>query len=346
MPVSNETTHWDPLVSMLRSGTLVPFLGAGASSFAADQEGGAPPSGFRLGEKLATRAALEPICGFSGCQHKRLDLARLASYYQNCIAPRWQLDEWLKSEIAVPTFRPNELHRLIARVAKIKPMLIITTNYDDLLEQAFDEAKIPFEVIATNAVDLAYPSCPTVGSEPTELGPEKAGGILHRISNNPNKKFETVPADDIIFDLNKRSVIYKIHGSVPSVQDNSDVNDSGGYLIAEEDYARFLGRMAHGLIPNVIMMELRAKRKIGPVKVPAYSFLFLGYSMQDWNLRVLLEELQVGQGRRTEELHYAIMLGGDLIEKQLLDKQRIRAIDYDLGKFATEVGKLLDAAGA
>ena len=40
-------------------------------------------------------------------------------------------------------FRPGTIHRLLARIEQ--PLLIVTTNYDDLIERAFD--KRPFHLV-------------------------------------------------------------------------------------------------------------------------------------------------------------------------------------------------------
>jgi SIR2-like protein len=333
LPVGKIEPPWPVLAQRFRTGQLIPFLGAGASAYCRDQAGGAPPSVTDLIEKLANNAQLTLHCDNPGCQQFKFDLARLASYYQTCVTVRTDLDEFLQSEIAKPTFSPNPLHHLLARIARDKPMLIITTNYDDLLEKAFDDpadgaGPVPYEVLVTPVDDLAYEAASN-----DETGPEHAGGIWHRQAGGQQLDFARVPDTDLNLDIGRRSVIYKIHGSVPRGK-----SWRGGYLIAEEDYARFLGRMdRQGIVPGAIVSHIVKKTKTGAGAVRNYSLLFLGYGMRDWNLRVLLEELHVGRRAPNEEKHYAFVLGPDQIEESLFRNRRVEVYDCHLARFVENI---------
>jgi len=323
---------WRQLAARFRSGQLIPFLGAGASAYCRNQDGGAPPGVRELVSRLAADAALNLHCGKLGCQ---FDLSRLASYYQTVVGTRLDLDRFLRSEIGNPAFNPNPLHYLLARIARNQPMLIVTTNYDDLLERAFDEPKdgqgpVPYELLVTPVDDLAY------GPETEDsTGPEHAGGILHWTAGS--KDFARVADSDLRLNISERSVIYKIHGSIPR-----GPTWQGGYLIAEEDYARFLGRMDRaGLIPGAVLSHIVKKTRVGNRALPHYSILFLGYGMHDWNLRVLLEELHVGRRAPNEEKHYAFVLGPDPIEQNLFRIRNITVYDCDLTHFVDTIGPLI-----
>jgi hypothetical protein len=323
---------WPVLAQRLRTGQLIPFLGAGASAYCKDQVGGAPPSVADLIQKLAADAQLSLHCNTAGCQQFKFDLARLASYYQTCVTVRTDLDRLLKSEIANPSFNPNPLHHLLARIARGTPMLIITTNYDDLLEKAFDNpadgaGPVPYEVLVTPVDDLAYEA-----ESNDETGPEHGGGIWHREAGGQQLDFTRVADTDLCLDISRRSVIYKIHGSVPR-----GTSWPGGYLIAEEDYARFLGRMDQGMVPGAIVSHIVKKTKTGAGNVRDYSLLFLGYGMRDWNLRVLLEQLHVGRRASNQEKHYAFVLNPDQMEESLFRNRRVEVYDCDLARFVANI---------
>ncbi len=353
----NETSGavsppFDVLMGMFEKGEIIPFLGAGVSSFAAAQDGGAPPSAQTLSEDLAKKAGISIF--HNGCSHPRMDLARIASYYQYCVAPRPTLDEMITETLSNPAFKPNALHHFLAAGALKKPMLIITTNYDNLLEQAFRNVGAPFEVVATPVNDFVYVGeVEPIGYKAADqVGTELAGGVLHfcwmpeeiskidSVDEAPDKDlcdFVRVNEKELLFDLNHRSVIYKVHGTVP-------LNDDGdrGYLIAEEDYTRFLGRMENcGIVPTGVRAIITQKKKYAGRNVPANHLLFLGYSIRDWNLRVLLEELKVGREQSTLEQHYAIMKKPEQEDYKLLTKRNINVYDWDLGEFATEMGRRL-----
>jgi hypothetical protein len=194
------------------------------------------------------------------------------------------LDLYIKEAVCNPNFVPSPLHRLLAKIAGRRNLLILTTNYDSLLERAFDEfnaaegeQRIQYDVVATPADLLSYED------SPDQEAPEYAGAIWVRWGDS--RQFEPKEPKEIVVDLNKKSLIYKIHGSV-----GDDTNWAGGFLIAEEDYVRFLGRMGNGgIIPQSIFSEMRKTNTLplGPNRsrgVPARSLLFLGYGMNDWNL--------------------------------------------------------------
>ena len=72
-----------------------------------------------------------------------------------------------------------------------------------------------------------------------------------------------------------RPVIFKMHGSI----DKSNTgNDS--YLITEEDYIDFLGRPGGSYVPPYLSGLMQGK-----------DFLLLGYSLEGWNVRVILRKL-------------------------------------------------------
>ena len=75
--------------------------------------------------------------------------------------------------------------------------------------------------------------------------------------------------------LDERSVIAKIHGAV----DRAAGADS--YVITEDHYIDYITRAdIGGLFPVTLAAKLRTSH-----------FMFLGYSLRDWNLRVMLYRL-------------------------------------------------------
>jgi hypothetical protein len=350
---SEETSMlpWAAIAEGLLAGRIIPFLGAGASSFDRSIKGGCPPSGNDLLAALAAEAGLPIACGnqclqsqqssppgagapLYQCTRPNYDLSRVASYYQLVKFSRPELDDRLASLTGNMHCEPNRLHHLLAHIGSYRPMLIVTTNYDALLERAFDEAGSAYEVVATAADRLAYRGMEDGSPE----APDDAGKIYYRLGGNAG--FEAVNPRDLSPDLKSRSLIYKVHGSVPK-------GDSwpGGYLIAEEDYTRFLGRMDHDHIyPFKIKNIMRARKRLpNGRQALVNSLLFLGYSLNDWNLRVLMDELGVGQGAPGEERHHAILRSADAVAQALLDKRNITAWYADLNSFVTDLGKTLEA---
>ena len=74
----------------------------------------------------------------------------------------------------------------------------------------------------------------------------------------------------------KRTVILKIHGAVDRATGERD-----SYVITEDHYIDFLTRTD---ISNLVPVLLAAKMRRS-------HFLFMGYSLRDWNLRVILHRI-------------------------------------------------------
>src|SRR5205085_4905736 len=89
----------------------------------------------------------------------------------------------------------------------------------------------------------------------------------------------TVEANQFDLNLAKSSVIYKMHGTVWPAAEQWD-----NFVITEEDYVEFLSRMTTNISSAVPAQFYQHSRN--------RSFLFLGYSLRDWNLRVVLRNLR------------------------------------------------------
>ena len=122
----------------LAAGKVVPFLGAGASMSQSAGDGRRQPSGSDLSRELADEVAFP-----SQDDRDRTDLAKVSSYYVD-LAGRNTLRELLRERLNHP-FSPARIHRLLARSPR--PILTVVTNYDRLLETAYEEAGVPYDVV-------------------------------------------------------------------------------------------------------------------------------------------------------------------------------------------------------
>jgi hypothetical protein len=131
---------------LIKKGRVVPFLGAGASiigrSPGAVWNADAPaflPSGLDLAHLLADEAEFP-----SSDEHERGDLARVASYFTN-VAGRRILRDRLREVLLADAYHCGELHEFLASLPC--PLVIVVTNYDTLLEQAFQAANRPYDLV-------------------------------------------------------------------------------------------------------------------------------------------------------------------------------------------------------
>ena len=120
------------LVEQLCRGNCVLFVGAGISM----GEGGLPGGG-QLAKELAER------CDYPGDD---LSLDRVAQYYVNTI-DKASLLQYVCQRIREARRGPMETHKLIAA---LPVKIIVSTNYDQLLEGALKAARKPFNVIVTD----------------------------------------------------------------------------------------------------------------------------------------------------------------------------------------------------
>ncbi len=103
-------------------------------------------------------------------------------------------------------------------------------------------------------------------------------------------------------------------------------NDQDGYVITEEHYTRFLASFSSAkkstLVPPDIALMMRDSR-----------FLFLGYSLRDWNLRVLLETVS----RVDRPRSWAVQADPDIVEKKIWSTKDVGVYGVNLRDFVKEL---------
>lgn len=249
--------------SLMNKGRVVVFLGAGASVAERGpqdrdirQPRTAPrfdhlPSRDDVARYISAEAGLvdAPQPDQQSGPREGLDLALAAQFFE-MEAGRTHVDHALKRAYA-DDYPPGELHTYLAGFPA--HLLIVTTNYDQLLEQAFTEAGRPYALITYQRERPAF-----LFQEGRESAPR------------------WVLPNEIALDLRNTTVIYKMHGTV-----SPGDAEPGGFVITEEDYVDFLARMgAKTAIPAVLAEAFRRSH-----------FLFLGYRLRDWYSRVILQML-------------------------------------------------------
>jgi hypothetical protein len=308
-PSQIEPPYGD-IVLGLKEGRVIPFLGAGAS-LSPRSEPAEPwtpksphlPSGRDLANYLAT------MSNFPGTTPQELDdLTRVASYSAD-ISGRPQLRRHLRKALnREGNFRG--LHQFLASVPS--HLLCIVTNYDTLLEQAFRASGKPFDLVI-------YPADRR----------DNLNSLLY--VRHGSSEAQYVEANSLDLDLDDRSVIYKMHGTVWPEDEALD-----NFVITEEDYIEFLSRMtsnASSAVPAQFYQYSRAR-----------SFLFLGYSLRDWNLRVILKNLRrqltSSTGRVLEDdaiPSWAIQRQPSALEQRLWGRRRVEIFDLDLDEFVEQL---------
>ena len=131
------------IAERLRNRCVIPFLGAGASFGCLLQDvssavGESPslPSARDLALRLATKTAFPE-------DDVESTLATVAQYFE-IVGGRDTLEEELRRQFA-GRYVPSRLHRHLAE--QPGSMLFVTTNYDDLLEQALEDAGKTYDLV-------------------------------------------------------------------------------------------------------------------------------------------------------------------------------------------------------
>jgi NAD-dependent SIR2 family protein deacetylase len=150
------------------------------------------------------------------------------------------------------------------------------------------------------------------------------------LRNDPESEWEEVVSKDLVI-AKTEPVVLKLHGNF-----DPKAEDYCKYLITEEDYIEYLGRPEGGQVPPALNSRMLNR-----------SFLFLGYGLQDWNIRVLLHRL--AEQRRKENkkiLSWAIVRDASDAERDIWKRHDVRVFNVDLNEFATRLEGQLERLAA
>jgi len=299
-----SSSHFEILGRRLLEGRVVLFTGAGVNLTGVPSATGSYlPSGRELAAELAS--------SFAYPSYEADDLLRV-SQYVSVVAGSAALYDKLRTLLDVDaplTAVHGVLASLPARMRHRAPEtapVFMTTNFDDMLERALDQAREPYHVIRYQSEGLDRGRWLHVDPSGTS-----------RIVERPNE-YGTLDSAS--------TVIVKLAGSV----DRSNP-DGDSYVITEDDYVGYLAATdVSAMLPASVGERLMRSH-----------FLFLGYSLRDWNLRVVLQRL-LGKERR----HYkswAVMTHADRVDQQLWRERDVEIIDAPLEEYAHELSRHLDA---
>lgn len=303
-------SHFQLVARFIRKGTLVPFLGAGVnlSDRAADAVfamGQLLPSGRELADLLARE--------FYYPSEDTLDLLRVSQYVA-VMAGEGSLYEQLH-EIFDHDYAPTALHRFLAEVPSLlrqqgqeRYQVILTTNYDDVLERAFQDAGEPYDVVYYLSEGEHRGKC-------RHVAPDGTATVIDR----PNEYNAVSPEE--------RTVIVKLHGAI----DRRDTGEDS-FVISEDDYIDFLatGSEIADLLPVEVAAKLNGKT----------HFLFLGYGLRDWNLRVILRRIW---GRQVlKEVSWAVLDRIDDVDRKWWQRWGpMEILEVPLGAYVPRLREVL-----
>ena len=307
--------HFKFLAKAILERSVIPFLGAGAnlcdrSESEIDEEWDLSqnehlPSGKQLTRYLASEYF------YPATDNERQELTRV-SQYAAVYAGLGSLYEKLHG-IFNKNYQLTSLHQFIAKLPSFlrakaqnnsddqaqqgitdntrERLVVVTTNYDDLLERAFDEAGEQYHKFVYVADKIEIPSIEAL-----------PGSFIHWTPDGQPSLVEVANTYNGIADYERRRnterypTIIKIHGAVDRIE-RPESDPKSSYVITEDHYIDYLTNS----LPASIVAALKRNH-----------FLFLGYSLRDWNLRVILRRIWREQKPFTS---WAVQKDADAIDK-------------------------------
>jgi SIR2-like domain/Bacterial transcriptional activator domain len=259
-----------------------------------------------LAERLAARFELGDGDGDG-------DLARVAQFVALTKGPGPLLDELRALLGSSPA--PTSVHRFFASLASVlrdrelPHQLLVTTSYDLALEQALLEAGEEFDVVSYVAAG------------------RDRGRFCHREPGGETHVIEVANTYATELSLERRTVVLRLDGGLA---------EGDGVVVTEDDFISYL---VHGDVGRALPVALAAKLRHS-------HFLFLGYGMREWSLRLVLDRIWGGEPlayrswavvetARPLERQFWSARGVDLLEQPL--EEYVGALGRQLGVEAVEV---------
>jgi hypothetical protein len=308
----SESALYRNVTRQLRRGRLTPFLGAGVNLVGVDMS-----LGFEKGRRLPSGAELAGLLTkeYEYDGEDPHDLVRVAQWVELTIG-RADLEESLR-EVFNRDFPPTVVHDVLARTpdfVRHQPVqefpLIITTNYDDALERAFAARGEPIDVLTYVA-----------------HGPDR--GLFRHTDPDAETGVVRVGDEYAGVTLRERPAVVKLHGAVSRSSDDDQVEDDS-YVLTEDDYIECLSN------PDIVRhLPAEVARRMAQC-----HYLFLGYSLRDWNMRVMLHRFS--QDRAKQKNSWAVVAQPEELEQKAWLLRHVDMYDLDLGIFAAGLAREMD----
>lgn len=207
--------------------------------------------------------------------------------------------------------QPTSIHRFLASLPPVlrrrgaPHQLVVTTGYDLALEQAFSDAGEEVDVVSYLA------SGPARGRF-CHLAPDGSA----RVIDMPNTYASELSLD-------RRTVILKLNGRV----DLGPGREWESFVVTEDDYIDYLARES---LSDAVPVGLAAKLRRS-------HFLFLGYTMADWNLRVVLNRLWSDSPLTYRS--WAVHEAPSSLEREFWRRRVVEVVEGSLERYVEQLGR-------
>jgi Bacterial transcriptional activator domain/SIR2-like domain len=244
---------------------------------------------------------------------ERRELARVAQFVAVTKGPGPLYDEL--HELLVADHQTAPLHDRLAELPSLlrehgaQQPIIATTNYDHALERALVNAGETFDTLSYVATG------------------RDRGKFIHATADGPTTLIE-LPNTYADLPVGNRLIVVKLHGQV----DPDPGREHESFVVSEDDY---IGYLAQTEITSVLPVTLAAKLRRS-------HFLFLGYPLRDWTLRVFLQRIWLDE--RPSYRSWAIQPGTEPFERDFWRYRGVDVVESKLGDYVDRLTTLLREA--
>jgi hypothetical protein len=289
-------------VRALLDGRLVLVLGAGVNR---EDNGDTYLRPDEVAGYLADRFDCPP--------DERGDLARVAQFVAVTQGTGPLYDEL--HELLAAQHATGPLHRRLAELPRslrehgAQQPIVATTNYDRAFERALVDAGETFDTLSYVATG------------------RDRGKFIHETADGTTTLID-LPNTYADLPVGNRLIVVKIHGQV----DPDPAREYESFVVSEDDY---IGYLAQTEITSVLPVTLAAKLRRS-------HFLFLGYPLRDWTLRVFLQRIWLDE--RPSYRSWAIQPGTEPVEREYWRYRGVDVVESELGDYVERLATLLREA--
>ena len=298
IPPPTPTMNFRALAARMKRGEIVFFLGSDiAQLFDATVLDAAT-----VVTKLAGQANYRDFAG---------SLSMIAEYYH--MKPEYGRSSFVQNlaDLLPTALVQVRLYDLLARIEQ--PIVLISTAYDTLLEQAFQRVPKPPKPYVILTSLLGTDSDADVGQ------------IVLQYSDRQMLEAPCLEQDLSHLDLLGKgySLIYKMRGYL-GPHTMQGLHQHNALLLSEENYFTFARHMDK-VIPNYIVNQFAGR-----------GLWFLGYTPAHWEDRLMTNAL-LAQRRQHIEPANVVRKEPDAFEETYWDRHRVRRYAFDLQEFVQQL---------
>ena len=248
--------------------------------------------------------------------HEYIPLSTIAFYYE-FFRSRDSLNSFLQEKIDDPVIKPTSTIEHLIQIIKVleknnKRIFVVTTNYDQHFERAYEKA---------------------FNRQP--------GVIIYTGGHDPGDKsaklHQGLDKDPEFWLPQKPTYLYKMHGCISQPTEQN-------LVITEEDYINFLTNALSHDENKRILHFVRGR-------IALSTILFIGYSLSDWNFRVIFKATAEGKGTKSFAVQYYQPSDNNPTKqlkktqwealKEFWDKKNVKIMNLDASEFMEDLRKIV-----